>query len=283
MQTVALSALLLVGQAAQGGAADAGLVDAWLKVSLDHAKAYRITPQSQPDAAFKLLPKPIFRHSQPVRGDDIGAVYLWVNAGGHPEVIGTVFAYSAGGGARWVAHEVHSLSDQPLTARWEEKIIWAPEEKGVQWQPIPQAPAPAATPAQRLIQMRALARRFRAASMEAEDKHWQLRLVPNPVYRNESKPSAESLDSAVFLFCQGTDPEIVLLLEARKNDKTKGFHWQCAFAAFSDYALRAELDGREIWKVGRYPHRNNKGPHWLNGQFRLARLPEATQPGKDNE
>ena len=142
MHAAVVSLVLLVGQAANDSADDRGLVEAWLKVSLDHAKAYHITPQGQPDASFKLLPKPIFRHSQPVRGDDIGAVYLWVSDDGRPAVIGTVFAYSAGEGARWVAHEVHSLSDQPLTARWQEETIWAPDRRGVDWRPIPEAPSP---------------------------------------------------------------------------------------------------------------------------------------------
>ncbi|MDA1053828.1 MAG: hypothetical protein O3C40_25550 [Planctomycetota bacterium] len=272
-----------MGQADNNRVEDKGLVDAWLKVSLDHAKAYHIAPQSQPDAPFKLLPNPIFRHSQPVRGDDIGAVYLWLDVGGRPAVIGTVFAYSAGEGARWVAHEMHSLSDQPFTARWEQKTTWAPNQKGIQWRSIADAPSPAETPAQRLIQMRSLARRFQATSTEVEGKNWQLRLISNPVYRNDQKRSPTTLDGAVFLFCQGTDPEIILLLEARKEDNKKDYQWQCGFAAFSDYALRAELDGQEIWQVGRIPQRSNRDPHWIDGQFRLTRLSDVEAVGKDNE
>ena len=98
---------------------DAQRVAAWLKVSRDHAADYRLAPQDKPDAALKMLPSAVFRHSQPVRGDDIGAVYLWVDESGLPAALGTVFAYSYGGpGERWVAHEFHSLASTPLVGKW---------------------------------------------------------------------------------------------------------------------------------------------------------------------
>jgi hypothetical protein len=75
---------------------DSQRVEAGLKVSQDHAADYRLTAESQPVAPLKLLPKAVFRHSQPVRGDDIGAVYLWVDEAGLPAALGTVFAYSSG-------------------------------------------------------------------------------------------------------------------------------------------------------------------------------------------
>ena len=40
-----------------------------MPVSQDHAADYRLALASQPDAPLKLLPKAVFRHSQPVRGD----------------------------------------------------------------------------------------------------------------------------------------------------------------------------------------------------------------------
>src|SRR5262245_1296829 len=105
---------------------DAQRVAAWLKVSRDRAADYQLFPTGQPDAALKLLPSAVFRHSQPVRGDDIGAVYLWVDQAGLPSVLGTVFAYSQGGpGQRWVAHEFHSLAQTPLTGMWRGTEVWS--------------------------------------------------------------------------------------------------------------------------------------------------------------
>lgn len=97
---------------------DAQRIAAWLQVSREHAEDYRFVKRDQPDQPLKLLPKAVFRHSQPVRGDDIGAVYLWVDDAGAPAALGTVFAYSSGkAGERWVAHEFHSLAKVAGTLR----------------------------------------------------------------------------------------------------------------------------------------------------------------------
>ena len=121
-----------IGQA-QPEADSAKLVKAWLAVCKGHAEAYVISPAAKPEEKFKMLPDPIFRHSQPVRGDDIGAVWLWVREAGRPAAVGTVFAFSGGaggGGNRWMAHEFHSLLDQPLLASGEARSDGPPRSPG---------------------------------------------------------------------------------------------------------------------------------------------------------
>ena len=48
----------------------------WLKVADDLAKEYVISPSKQQDSPFNLHEKPVFRHLQTVREDDIGSVYI---------------------------------------------------------------------------------------------------------------------------------------------------------------------------------------------------------------
>ena len=89
MTALLLTILLL--PAADPVQQDAELIKAWLKVSQKHAEDYVIHPTGDAKTAFTMLPQAVFRHSQPVRGDDIGAVYLWVDADKRPAVIGTTF------------------------------------------------------------------------------------------------------------------------------------------------------------------------------------------------
>src|SRR5688572_23397784 len=142
-------------------------VAAWLKVSQDHASDYHLAHQDRPDMPLKRLPKAVFRHSQPVRGDDIGAVYLWVDDAARPAALGTVFAYSYGdSGERWVAHEFHSLSSGPLLGKWRGASAWSPNKAGVEWKEVPEAPAPAESDGARLRQMRQIGRRMAAHSTD---------------------------------------------------------------------------------------------------------------------
>src|SRR5262249_28266409 len=50
----------------------------------------------------------------------------------------------------------------------------------------PGAPPPAVSAPQRLTQMRALAREFSATTRDQNEAEWELRLLPQPLYRYES-------------------------------------------------------------------------------------------------
>ena len=265
---------------------DAQRVAAWLQVSRDHAADYRLTPQDMPDAPLKMLPQAVFRHSQPVRGDDIGAVYLWVDESGLPAALGTVFAYSQGGpGERWVAHEFHSLASSPLTGKWRDREAWSPSEPGVEWKEVPEAPAAAESANGRLRQMREIGRRIAANSTDSSDNRWELRLITQPIYQYTVKPESGkpesgkqpvgTLGGGVFLFCQGTDPEVILLLDARE---TKGRRvWHYALAPFTDYGLSVTLDGKEVWTLAKNHRATRTTPHWWNGKMEVKRLSETEE------
>src|SRR5262245_7417055 len=173
---------------------DAQRVAAWLKVSQDHAADYALTPKDKPDAPLKMLSKAVFRHSQPVRGDDIGAVYLWVDETGLPAALGTVFAYSYGGpGERWVAHEFHSLYSTPLTGKWRDADAWSPSEPGVEWKEVPDVRSAAESENARLRQMREIGRRMSAHSTDANDSRWELRLITQPIYQYAAKQPSDTI------------------------------------------------------------------------------------------
>jgi hypothetical protein len=255
------------------------LVPRWLKVCFAHAQDYRIHPVGKPDNVFKLLPTPVFRHSAPVRGsDDIGAVWLWVGEDGRPAVVGTVFTYSGGaggGGYRFVAHEFHSLYEEPLEATWRGRMQWSPKQAGVDWKPIPSAPAPAASPAERLRQMGELARQFQGHEFDFKNSRWELRLVTKPVYRYELKKTDMVQDGTLFFFCQGTDPEIVLGIEARRV--ANGYQWHYSSASFSDYEVHLRHHETEVWAPPRGTPNDRTASHWWYGRVERTRLPEGDE------
>lgn len=250
---------------------DAQRVAAWLKVSQDHAAAYRLVPKDNPDAPLKMLPTAVFRHSQPVRGDDIGAVYLWVDDAGRPAALGTVFAYSYGGpGERWVAHEFHSLASTPLIGKWRDAEGWSPSEPGVEWKEVPKAPEAAESSNVRLRQMREIGRRMAAHTTDASDSRWELRMITQPVYQYAAQQPSDTVGGGIFLFCQGTDPEAILLLEARQVNGRR--IWYYALAPFTDYGLTVTLDGSEVWSLERNRRPTRTSTHWWNGRMEVKRL-----------
>jgi hypothetical protein len=221
-------------------------VSGWQPIFKQMADDYRIAPADQPERLFTLHPQPVFRWSQPVRGGDDGAVFLWLEDG-RPAAVGTVFAWPQSNGLRVVQHEFHSFSTGPINAVWRGGTVWAPSV-GVEPVPVPEAPVPAATPSQRLRQIKAIADGFSANSIDYDGGRWELRLLSKPLYRYESKPEDVALDGALFTLTQGTDPEILLLIEARRTDE--GYRWHYVCGRFSDYQLQVRYHDREVWKVG---------------------------------
>ena len=117
---------------------------------------------------------------------------------------------------------------------------------GLEWKPIPNAPAPADTPSERDRQTRRLAERFSADEVTRKNVRSHLRLLTTPLHRYDTSESPVSRGGALFAFCQQTDPQLLLLIEARKSGE--GYRWEYAVAGFSNMDLYLRLDGREVWR-----------------------------------
>src|SRR5204863_4925247 len=164
--------------------------------------------------------------SNPIReGETNGSVFVWT-CEGRAAAVGTVFSYLARQDPqkRYIAHSFHSLSLEPLSAERDEKHSWSIDVPGIRLETISPAPVPASTAALRLTQMRDLVREFSATTtLDGVDQ--ELRLVSQPLYRYESS-SPDVVDGALFTFVTGTDPELMLVIEARRV--SGGPVWQFA-------------------------------------------------------
>ncbi|MBI5757084.1 MAG: hypothetical protein HZA46_01050, partial [Planctomycetales bacterium] len=165
-----------------------------------------------------------------------------------------------------MSHEFHSLSVGEIAARNELREIWRSTQPGVVFAAVRDAPAVAATPNGRLSQMRQLARQFTARSIDREGLKLELRQLTQPVYRYEldsDKDSAELLDGALFVFVQGTDPDVWLMLEAYKPADQSASQWQFAVARMNSIEINVEHNGRQAWHCDTLPFREVATSHKL--------------------
>jgi hypothetical protein len=209
------------------------------------AAEYTITIGGTQTRPAMLRQQPIMKWSQPVRGGDDGAVFLWLD-GPRPAAIGAIFIWPDALRGKGLTHEFQSLSERPLKAVWKQRT-WTPPVNSVQWKPMPGASAFGASPRQRDLEVRRLAARFTAFSKSREGQTWQLRLLPQPVYRYEADQAPALGRGALFGFVEGTDLETVLLLETRAA--SAGLRWHFACARMSDYGLAVQCDGKTVWEV----------------------------------
>jgi len=253
------SALLMqfaVEAAGQQDAADAeqARFKRWLEFYAAEAATYELFPSGQPDRKLKLQTAPVLKYTNPVRtGGQHGAVYVWT-LDGSPAAIGSIWstAPAGEGGRRSVSHEFQSLLSQPIASRHAPRVgrrgpipDWRSRAAGIELRDVAGAAAPAATPTARIVQMRRLAKQFSAQIAVSDDEpQSDLRLLTQPLFRYSSS-SAGAIDGALFAFVQATDPELVLLIEARET--RAGPRWRYAPARFTNLPLRLKRGDAELW------------------------------------
>jgi hypothetical protein len=184
----------------------------------------------------KLLKTSIFSWANPERSSIGGALHMWTLKGRPIATIG-LWTYTD----TKDSYEYQSLYEGPLNVSSGAGEAWQPGTPGVKYLPIPDCDAPARTPQLRLVQLRKIARdRFTSYSDDDE----QLRLLPQPIYRYDEFPD-NVIDGAIFSFAEGTDPETLVIFEARLVENTK--QWFYAFASQTSGGVDGRLDGKAVW------------------------------------
>jgi hypothetical protein len=135
-------------------------------------------------------------------------------------------------------------------------LHWSPDEAGIELKEVPDATAPAGARGLRLAQMRLLTRKF-SATNNFFGKELELRLTSQPLYRYEiENENSELLDGALFVYFMDWDPEIFLLIEARRN-ANGDTAWYYAAARFSDKSLKLKHEDAQVWTAPISPQVNH--------------------------
>ncbi|MDZ4686240.1 MAG: hypothetical protein SH850_14325 [Planctomycetaceae bacterium] len=179
-------------------------------------------------------------------GGTYGAVYVWTDRG-NAESVACFWRYPSAEGKLAVVHELHSLSPVPLQSEGVGLDSWKPQA-GLKRQPLKDAPIPASTAAGRMQQMRTVCRDFSDHSVGAGDDRTELRLLPQPLYRDQST-NPDVVDGALFAFvCSvGADPEVFLKLEALNT--ADGPRWHYIAGRFSHMNLFVNYQDQEVWRA----------------------------------
>ena len=224
---------------------DDGLAKKMLPIYVKEAETYSLAVESAPKKALELKKEPVFEWVNPDRSNQQGAVFLWLRDG-RPAALACIFSHPHEKlPGRQIMHELHALDAEKLLVKRDEYNQWKPEA-GLVRKELPDAPAPADTAAARLLQMRRLAQEFTGHSVDRDAKRWELRLLPAPLYRYPVAKTGVT-DGALFALVStaGTDPEVLLVLEAREDGGK--VRWEYACGRFSDWELRVNRKDKEVY------------------------------------
>jgi hypothetical protein len=213
-------------------------------------------------AKAKRIEKPLLFYGDPTRDNDRGSLWAWGEKG-RPAALLELYQ-NANDRTRWV-YAVCNTSGRKLRADRNRAAWWRENESASELKDLPAAPEPAADGSQRQRQLKALAQKFTAHQFwDPNNSRYELRRLERPLhtYRDEANGL---LDGALYIFANGTNPEIVLFLEARATaaDKTK-FAWQFATGRLAHAELHLEYDGKEVFDAPRGNRISAADkPYWL--------------------
>jgi hypothetical protein len=217
------------------------------------ALEYRLSVGERGKPEVTLHDEPLLRWINKVIREDDGMLFLWTEGNkGRPVAAAQFFLVED----RW-HHEFQSLSADRFTARSEGEDArgwaWEPDRAGLTFQRADRIGPPADSANARLRQMKTIAERFTAAvdTDGAFANPEQLRLLTTPVYRYSANAQG-ILDGALFAFVQGTNPEVLIRIEADATapaDKV----WRYGFARMSCFFLRVHQGGQLVWSADREP------------------------------
>jgi hypothetical protein len=230
---------------------------------LARAKAHvqRFELRSAEGAAIDRIERPLLSYGDPARANDNGTLWAWGRAG-RPVAFLELYQ-SQNDQTQWI--NVLTLAALQLpTAEVRPQWRWTPKQTALQLQPIPQAEPPAERASARLSQMKRWAGRFTAHEFwDPNNSRFELRQLVQPVQRY-ADPAGGIHDGAVFVFAHGTNPEILLLIEAG-GDSLEAAKWRFGAVRVGSAELHLLLDGEDVWHLPRTPGVAGRpiDPYWL--------------------
>jgi hypothetical protein len=203
---------------------------------------------------------PVLRWTNPAVGRVYGNTYVWLH-NGKPAVVSCLFRnfhpYNTFIG------ELAALSGTKLLAKRDGKVWWQPRNEW-KWHPLPGAAAPAATAAQRLVQMRTLATELVVELLDTRNvprgEDQTPRLLPRPLYRYDARKT-RTLDGALYAYVIGTDPELMLLLEC--DTAAAKPEWRFGVGRMNRDTIRLKRKGEKVWEAAWFRKHKPEDPYYF--------------------
>lgn len=212
-------------------------------------------------AKVKRIEKPLMYYGDPTRENDRGSVWGWGETG-RPVALLELWQDTSVRTA-WVC-SLCNTSGGKVRATRGGKPWWRENESACELKPVPGAPDPADA-AQRPLQRKLLAQKFAGHEFwDPDNSRFELRRLDRPLhtYRDEA---GGLLDGGLYALANGTNPEIMVFVEARVSpaDKAKSA-WQFAVGRLAHAELHLDYDGKKVFSGPRgHSLAGPAKPYWL--------------------
>jgi hypothetical protein len=195
----------------------------------------------------KLVPQPVFRYDDQPRRFIDATMWVWTDRG-RPVAFEKVEAmiHRDTGEAQW-GYCFTSVTEDQVAIRWNESHNYHSKEAGINFQPLEGAPEVFEKESQQKRQARDLAKGL-SARVVIDPKNnvtQEMRLLTTPVYEYTDEKTKEYAGAVFALSTNGTNPDLLVLLEPREaGGKTK---WHIAPARMTSGGVTLSFRDKKVW------------------------------------
>jgi hypothetical protein len=223
-----------------------------LKVSANREKGKEVTAE--------LKREPILRYTDPQRAFPDATLWVWTIEG-RPALFSKLERCHEKTVPSW-QYCITAVNDERVAVRWQDGITWKSRKPALKFQNIDVKEAAQRTPALRLVQLRNLARRFRARTTDRQSNTEEMRLLAQPIFRYSST-AQNVIDGAVFgVVSNGTNPDALLLIQVLQSADESQPVWEYGCLGMSGDEITFDLDESTIFTHGAAQSPGDYG-HWL--------------------
>jgi hypothetical protein len=210
----------------------------------------------------KRIDRPLLLYTDDTRGDDRGFLWGWGEKG-RPLAVFEIFQKVQRRDI-WITG-IHNTSGGRLRASRLGAPWWLENDSDIAFKDIPSAPAVAPESSVRQRQMKLLAQNFTAYEVYYDKTRHDLRRLERALhsYRDDD---ARILEGGLFVFANGTNPEVLVFIEARQAPaKSSKPVWQFGVGRSSNAEFHVEYQGKEVSSapLGNLVSGRNK-PFWTS-------------------
>lgn len=230
-----------------------------LKEAREHVFELKASSLRTREALIELLPNPLLTYGDAARNNEAGTLWTWGKSG-RPVAFLELYR-NIGKDQPWV-HALTLTSPELIQLDAPTGQRWTPKKSHFVLKDVPDSPEVGVQPVIRLRQMKEISRRFEAHQFwDPDNSRFEMRLLVQPVHRYHDEAS-KLIDGAVFVLAHGTNPEVLLQIEAHAGEPSR---WRYSLVRLGSAEMHVLLDGKEVWTEARTPGVVGQpvDPYWL--------------------
>lgn len=197
----------------------------------------------------ELVKSPVFRYDDQPRRFIDATMWVWTD-GGKPVAFEKVEAkYHVESNKPEWGYCFTSVTPEFVAVKWSAQRSYRSTEPGIAFAPVAKAPAVAERSIERKRQARELSREFSATIIldPRNNSTQEMRLLTTPIFEYADAETKELRGSVFGFATNGTNPDLLLLLEVRGKKEAR--EWHFAVARMTSGGVKLRRKESQVWET----------------------------------